>query len=318
MNRIYKSLLVLAAAATVASCDLNQVGEIYLPENDDPTMLYSSFNEIELSASLESIAIPVVRAKNTSELTVDLVVCVPEGVTVDGTAGTPDKDGNTLYTTSLKFDAGKSQADLVLDISKMEVGNKYKGYVVFADDVKFNERTAVDSCAFTLAKAYSWVSLGEGEYYDSFIGNYNPVEVLKADGFDRYRVLTPYPADVLLDDGYAPAGQAFGIGGAPCPYIEFWVVKEGEFADGNHIAWSSGFSTTIDYDGAGSTIYMWFPGDYNAAKAPKAAECKFMDDAKTWIQFYALAYIPALGGGFGEFPTYLSLPGGPKLSDVLK
>lgn len=306
--------MLVLAAITAVSCSKDQVGETYTSETDDPSMLYSVFSEVELGASLESISIPVVRTNTSSEFTLDLVVCVPDGVTVEGTAGETDEKGNTLYATSLKFDAGVSQASVVFDITKMEVGNKYNGYMVFADNVKYNDKIAVDSCAFTLAKAYTWVSLGEGEYYDAFVGNYNPVEILKADGFERYRVLEPYPADVLTGEklGYLPAGSAWGIGGAACPYIEYWVLENGV-----NVAWAGGYSTTLDYDGNGSTIYMWYPADYSAKYAPLAETCMYMDEAKTWIQFETIAYIPALGEGFGNFNAYISLPGGPKLSDVL-
>lgn len=319
MNKIFKSILMLAAAMVTVACNLDQVSETYSPaDGDEPTMFKALLNEIELDASLESVAVPVTRARAGKDLTVNLVAVLPAGITVSGQAtavGEADEKGNTTYNTSVTFKAGEAQADLILDITQMAVGASYSGTVSLAEGVKVNENKVIPTTTFKLAKAYTWVSLGTGEFFDNFVGNYNNVEVLKADGFDIYRVMNPYPADVLTGPalGYGPAGTEFGIGGAPCPYIEFWVLE-----NGINIAWDVKFSTTIDYTGAGDTIWHYYPADFNDKYAPKAENCKFLNADKTIVQFWPIAYIDGLGGyGDNYAPCLLSLPGGPSLETIL-
>lgn len=320
MNKIIKSLLVLTASLFTVACNLDQVGPTYQggANGDEPTMFNALLNEVELDASLTEIGIPVTRVKTNNELTVNLTAVLPAGVKVKGNAtaaGEADEKGNTTYNTSVTFAAGEAQKDLVLDISEMAVGQSYSGSVSIAEGVEVNKNFAITTTNFKLAKAYTWVSLGTGEFFCNFVGNYNEVEVLKAEGFDIYRVLNPYPGEVLTapELGYGPAGEENGIGGAPCPYIEFWVLE-----DGVHIAWDEKFSTTIDYTGEGDTIWQYYPGDFNATYAPKVDNCKFLNDAKTLVQFWAVAYIDGVGG-FGDkyAPCVLSLPGGPSLTEVL-
>ena len=319
MNKIIKSLLVLTAGLFTVACNLDQVGPTYQQQAscDEPTMFNTLLNEIEIEASLTEIGVPVTRVKTNNELTVNLVAVLPEGVKIKGNAtavGEADEKGNTTYNTSVTFAAGEAQKDLVLDITEMIVGQSYSGSVTIAEGVEVNENKVIMTTNIKLAKAYTWESLGTGEFYCNFVGNYNEVEVLKAEGFDIYRVLNPYPASVLTDElGYGPSGEAFGIGGAPCPYIEFWVLE-----DGVHIAWDVKFSTTIDYSGSGDTIWQYYPADFNEKYAPKADNCKFLNDAKTLVQFWAIAYIDGLGGyGDNHAPCVLSLPGGPSLTEVL-
>lgn len=304
---------------TVA-CNIDQVGDTYYKctNGDEPTMFNALLNEVELDASLDKIAVPVTRVRTENELKVDLVAVLPAGLKIDGSAtavGEPDEKGRITYNTSVTFAPGEPQADLIFDLSEMAVGDTYTGTVSLAENVVVNEHKVIPTTSFTLAKAYTWVSLGTGEYFDNFVGNINEVEVLRAEGFDIYRIMNPYPASVLTapELGYGPAGEAFGIGGAPCPYIQFWVLENGV-----NVAWDVKFSTTIDYTGEGDTIWQYYPADFNATFAPKAELCKFLNEQKTLVQFWTIAYIDGIGGYRDAYaPSLLSLPGGPAMEDVL-
>ena len=118
MNKIFKSLLILTAGIFAAACNLDQVNDLYVPENDEPSMLYSVYNDLELDATLQTVAIPIARAKADGEFTLSLDLVLPEGVTVAGTAGEPDEKGNVPYKSSVTFAAGESSADVVLNISR--------------------------------------------------------------------------------------------------------------------------------------------------------------------------------------------------------
>lgn len=308
MNKIYKSLLVLTAGLFAVSCDLEQVNDIYVPENDEPNMLYTVYNDLELPASQQTLSIPVSRAKADKEFTVSLNVLLPAGITTTGTPGELGEDGKTLYKSSVTFEAGKSIADVVLDITAMEVGTQYTGTISFSDSTQVNVNTAVFACSFKLAKAYSWVSLGEGEWFDQFAlmsdSSYGiqKVEVLKADGFDRYRIMEPYANTEQL----TAAWGADCVGGMKNTYIEFWVLE-----DGSHVMWDSWWYPGLLYAGEGTEIKAYYPSSLNASLAADDAKSKFL--AENVVGFYPYWYIDGMGGFGSKYLCALALPGGPDL-----
>ena len=308
MNKVFKHILVLTAGIFAVSCNLDQVSEIYVPENDEPNMLYSVFNELELEASLETIAIPLSRAKSEKELTVDLDILLPAGITTTGTAGTPDEKGNTLYKSVATFAAGSPTTNVVLDISAMEVGSQYAGKISFADSTQVNVNTATFSCSFKLAKAYTWTSLGEGEWFDQLAlmssDSYGiqKVEVLKAEGYERYRIMNPY----ANTDQLTAARGAECVGGAKSSYIEFWVLE-----DGSHVTWDGWWYPGLLYEGKETAeIKGYYPSSLNASLAAEDAKSKFLDEKV--VGLYPYYYIDGMGG-FGTKLCALSLPGGPDL-----
>lgn len=312
MNKIFKSLLVLTAGIFAVACNLDQVNELYVPENDEPNMLYAVYNALELEAALQEVAIPITRAKADKELTVDLALLLPEGITASGTAGETGDDGLTPYKSSVTFAAGSSSADVVLNVSAMEVGNQYVGSISFADSTQVNVNTATFTCNFKLAKAYTWTSLGEGEWFDQLAlmssDSYGiqKVEVLKAEGFDRYRIMGPY-ADT---DQLAAAWGAECVGGMKDNYIEFWILE-----DGVHVAWEWWYPGLI-YSGDGTDIKAYYPSVLNAKLESDSQKSMFAEEKV--IMFYPYWYIDAMGGGFGaKSLCALALPGGPDLETWL-
>lgn len=89
---------------------------------------------------------------------------------------------------------------LSLDISKMEIGKTYKGTVTFADETEYNGKIAITSNTFTLAKAYTWTSIGTGEWFDGLAlqisgsdTNIVKVDVLKGEGIQPLAHHEPLP-----------------------------------------------------------------------------------------------------------------------------
>ena len=81
-----------------------------------------------------------------------------------------------------------------------------------------------------VSKEYNWQSLGTGTYTDAFVSKSSnhgavtyPVEILKAEDLERYRVIEPYTETLKNDDG------EWGNWIAPtrCPYVEFVTVDGG-------------------------------------------------------------------------------------------
>lgn len=311
MNTIFKMFLAASVSMLAVACNLDQVNDIYTPEGNEPSMLQTVFTETELEATLETIAIPVVRANTSGTATVNLVATLPAGITVSGTAVETLENGSTVYNTSVSFADGEAQAGCVLNISEMAVGNSYKGTVAIAENEKFNENKVTMSTAFTLAKAYTWVSLGQSEWFDNLAlmssDSYGiqSVEVLKAEGFERYRIMNPY-ANM---DQLAAAWGAESLGGNKSTYIEFWVLENGV-----NLAWDGWWFPGILYDGEGTDIKAYYPSALSSSLADSDALSAILMD-KVFV-FYPYWYIDGLGG-FGTMPCALVLAGGPSMEEVL-
>lgn len=313
MNKIFKTFLAASVSLLAVACNLDQVNDVYTAEGNEPSMLQTVFNETELDATIETIAIPVVRSNSSEAATVNLTATLPAGITVSGTAVETLENGNVVYSTSVSFAAGEAQTGCVLNISEMAVGSSYKGTVAIAEGEKVNENKVTMSTAFTLAKAYTWVSLGQGEWFDNLSlmssDSYGiqSVEVLKADGFERYRIMNPY-ANM---DQLAAAWGAESLGGNKSSYIEFWVLENGV-----NLAWDGWWFPGIRYDGEGTDIKAYYPSALSSSLADTDAMSAILMDKV--FAFYPYWYIDALGGGFGNLPCALVLAGGPSMDEVLE
>lgn len=314
MNKIFKTFLAVSVSLLAVACNLDQVNDIYTPESNEFSMLQNTFSETEILATLETIAIPVVRSNSKEAATVNLVASLPLGITVAGNATQLDtlKNGVIPYSTTVSFAAGEAQAACVLNISVMEVGSNYKGSISIAEGEDINEHKVTLSTAFTLAKAYTWVSLGQGEWFDqlslmsSDSFGIQSVEVLKADGFERYRIMAPY-ANM---DQLAAAWGASSLGGNKSSFIEFWVLE-----NGTNVAWDSWWYPGILYDGDGTDIKAYYPSALDASLAVENDKSKFTDEKV--VAFYPYWYIDGLGGFGTKYPCFLTLPGGPSMEEVI-
>jgi hypothetical protein len=316
MNKIFKTFLAASVAFVAVACNLDQVNDIYTPEGNEPSMFYVVYSETELDASLETVSIPVVRSNSAEAATVNLTATLPVGIVVAGNATVVEtlENGNTVYNTSVSFAAGEAQVGCVLNVSAMEVGTTYKGTVAIAEGEEVNEHTINKETAFTLAKAYTWVSLGEGEWFDqlSLVASstdlgIQTVEVLKADGFERYRIMSPY----ANTDQIAAAWGESCVGGNKSSVIEFWVLD-----NGTNVAWDSWWYPGILYDGDGTDIKAYLPSALSSSLASQDAKSLFIEEKV--VEFRPYWYIDELGAGFGtKYPCYLTLPGGPSMLEVL-
>lgn len=313
MNKIFKMFLAASVSLFAVACNLDQVNDIYTANDSEPSMFQTIFTETELSASLETVSIPVVRSNSAKAASVKLVAKLPAGITVMGTAsqvGEPE-NGMTTYNTTVEFAEGEAQTACVLNVSAMEVGVSYKGTISIAEGEPVNENKVTMSTAFTLGKAYTWVSLGEGQWFDqlalmssSSYGIQN-VEVLKAEGFERYRIMGPYANTDQLAAAWSPEQ----LGGNKSAFIEFWVLENGE-----NIAWDGWWYPGLLYSGDGTDIKAYLPSVLSSSQASKDALSKIFQDKV--FTFYPYWYIDGLGG-FGTYPCVLVLAGGPAMEDVL-
>ena len=314
MNKIFKIFLAAAASILAVACNLDQVNDIYTAEGSEPSMLQTVFTETELEATLETVSIPVVRSNASDAFTVKLVATLPVGITVAGEATVVDtlENGRVVYNTAVSFAAGEAQTACVLNVSAMEVGSSYKGTIAIAEGEAYNENKVTMSTSFTLGKAYTWVSVGQAEWFDQLSlmsdDSYGiqTVEVLKAEGFDRYRIMNPY----ANTDQLAAAWGASSLGGNKSSFIEFWILE-----NGSNIAWDGWWFPGILYDGDGTDIKAYLPSVLSASLATDDAKSKKIAD--TAFIFYPYWYIDGLGGFGTKYPCVLAISGGPTVAEIL-
>lgn len=302
MKKIFKSIFILSIAALFASCNVDNIGTLYELENGQSGVSFTKTlaGDTEVDAKASTFTIPISRATADGALTVSLKSSLPEGVKVPST---------------VTFNAGDYQTDITLDISNMEVGKTYKGAVSLADESQFDKNTAISAINVTLAKAYTWVSLGKGQFYDGLALQPSDddlgiiqVEVLQAEGFDRWRILNPFPKDKLIA-AWAPEYVTY----TPDSVIEFFLK-----ADGTIDFTSQVIKTGLTYIGLGENCYIYYyvPSAYSSQIAADDANNKFVIDKVA--QFYFAQVIENSTSWFGEGAKYLSLPGGPDLNALLQ
>jgi len=274
MKRIKIFSTLLAVVLLFTACNTEVQKAIYEPTGDGVSFLSTVYVDTEVPASNSTIDITIARETADAALTVNLSNTFPEGI---------------ACPSAVTFNAGEYATNVTLDVSAMSVGVTKKGTISITSDVcDANHDIASVTC--TIAKAYTWNSLGTGFFYEGFLeGFLGEVEVKKAEGYDRYRIMDPY-AISAESDGSNPA------------YIEFWVTN----ADGN-VQWNT-FKTGYDYSGSGDYIKGYWPSELNTKYASKEAYSGFYE--KDIVVFYPCWYMDNLGGWASSYyPIALCLPG---------
>ncbi len=299
MKSILRTFFALAAVSLlVASCDVENKKIIYAPDGADEavTFLSSVSVDTEIDAKATTFGITVARSKSDAAATVKISSTLPEGITV------PE---------SVSFAAGESETTLSLDISKMEVGKSYKGTISLAEETAYNKKISTSTVTCTFAKAYTWISLGQGEWYDGLALQPSDedlgiikVEVLKADGFDRWRIMEPYPKANVI----AAWGEDYYVGGASS-YIEFYTLDK----EAGTIKFDSKIYIGINYSDMGKVVYQ-YPSSYSSGHASRDAYNRFIGE---YVQFYVPRLIEGTTSWFNYGALYLGMPGAGDLATWL-
>ena len=266
--------LVFAVMAMLTSCNKDNEGAIYNSDNGAVSFTSTNLGSVTVLPNEPTFEVEIVRGNTSNDLSGKItsfslfVKSSLEGVTV----------------SDYSFKAGENKTTVKVDVTTLAIGD------VLTVNLKIDDsQVSIGGNASTtikVNKAYNWISLGTGTFTDNFcIGDiaYN-VEIQKAEGFDRWRVIAPYDESIKNDDG----GNGDWLAGEAAPYIEFWLTDEG-YVDYNP------FFTGLNYSAnSGNPIYSYSPVAFGID--PKYN--KFIDDKTIHLSPYY--YIPALGGGFDK------------------
>ncbi|MDO4164612.1 MAG: hypothetical protein Q4D56_09550 [Bacteroides sp.] len=260
-----------------ASCDEDQVGAIY--SESGVTFTSSALTSVVVSPNDPTFTVDLFRGDTGEALT----GTVSMTATIDDANDTP-LSGCTV--SSYSFAAGEATTTVTVDVTPLEIGVELN--VTLTID---GENVAVGgtaSTSLTVSKDYSWVSLGTGTFADNWVANgmtYN-VEIYKADGFERYRVMNPYTQCYTNDDG--EWGNWISLASAPA-YITFWTASDGTIS-------FTPYALGLNYQGSSSQpIYVYPPTAFSGL----SAEYNKWVNSKT-AQLAPYYYVPAAGGGWNN------------------
>lgn len=277
INKLTLALVVLCMGCLTA-CNQDQEGAVYQPNNAE-----LSFT----SSALESVSVPLDNPVYKLEVFRGNVKATPQGkpsfsVTVVANGEEVELEGCTL--SDYQFEEGSSKGYVALNVSPLVLGDEAT-VTVSIDDADLSVG-GVQTTTFAISKDYNWISLGMGTFTDYFtIGDvtYN-VEIQKAEGFDRWRVIDPYAESIKNDDG---GNEDWLDVSGGCPYIEFWNIGDG-------LVSFNPYYLGLIYQGDPSAKIYAFP-----ATALGLTNISGWADEKT-VLLAPYHYVPALGGGFNN------------------
>ena len=238
ISKISTLIALLLITLSFTACDSEQECAIYTDATDGAAFINASLANITVSPVDPTFTVDIVRANAGGELS----------GTVALTAMVDDEPLSGCTVSGYTFAAGENMTKITVNVSPLEIGKELN--VTLTLDNTNEPISGSNTVSVTVNKDYNWVSLGTGTFADVLAFTEKPynVEIQKADGFDRYRVMKPYEQGLKNDDG--EWGNA--VAATSCDYIEFWI-KDG-------IIYYNKFFIGINYDGnASNAIYAHHP-----------------------------------------------------------
>jgi hypothetical protein len=284
--------VVSLSVVFLASCNTEQITKTYEPDG----LAYSFLNKagtLTLPATNPVFSVKVFRNSTEGSATINI-----EATSSANVFSVP---------SSLTFESGEGAADLPISLTnEAKIGLIYNlKLTIPSEEVSVGGVGTID---MKVSLAYNWISLGNGQFYDSFtLYSVPTVQILQAEGFERWRVMKPYTKELLLE-----AEWEGWLGGPESAYIEFWVID-----DAKHVKWDTNWYAGLLYGGdASSPIKFYYPSALSASYAAHDVKSMFIQDKL--VQLRPAIYIDGLGGWAGsDYYSYVSLPGGPNLNDIL-
>ena len=262
------SILMLLSLCVFTSCEQENEGAIYDANNQGLSFTFNTF-EFSAPANNPVISVPVYRAVAGDAFTSSITVSTSApGVTAP---------------SSVSFAAGEQETTIDINLGQeLGVG------VIATITITLNDADAsvggVAETEISAYKEYVFESLGMGTFQDNWaLGGTYSVEIQKAQGFDRYRVIDPYKEGLTNDDGEWENWIAMGT---RCPYIEFWETGEGDLILFNN------FALGINYQAVASQPIRAYHASSFSGTNPEFSKKL---DAKTY-QLAPYYYINGLGG----------------------
>jgi hypothetical protein len=259
-------------AALFTSCNKDNEGAIYNnQEGAGLSFTASTLVAVEVPASNPVFEVEILRGNISGAASGNVTATLKVGET--------ELSGVTV--SGYNFADGQNSTTVSVNISPLEVGVVGSLTLTIADaDASVG---AIKSATMKVSKAYEWESLGKGAFVDNFFGFVSKPEIMKAKGYERYRVMAPCE-DYRLN----PDPSDTWVASWSAPYIELWVEDGLVFFDE--------YFTGQNYDGDKTCpIYVYHPSAFSSLNSPEFWQYnKFISDKV--IQLAPYYYIDGVGG----------------------
>ena len=189
-NSIIIGIISCLLLISFYSCDKDNEGPIYTPEASEASFNFATAT-LEIEDINEPIAVEITRGgSDAGALTVPVVIT--------------DESGFFSVSDAVFADGEKRAKVYIKGNADVQVGPKYTVKIGIAEGYK--SAGSVNAMTLTITRAYTWESIGECQFKDSeFFESSWKAEILKADGFERYRIVNAYlKADptISFETGY--------------------------------------------------------------------------------------------------------------------
>lgn len=259
-------------AALFTSCNKDNEGAIYNNQGGAGlSFTASTLSSVEVPASNPVFDVEIVRGNIVGAASGNLTATLKVG----------DNELPGVTVSGYNFADGQNSTTVSVNVSPLEVGVVGSLTLTIADaDASVG---AIKSATMKVSKAYEWESLGKGAFVDNFFGFVSEPEIMKAKGYNRYRVMAPCE-DYRLN----PDPSDTWVASWSAPYIELWVEDGLVFFDE--------YFTGQNYDGDKTCpIYVYHPSAFSDLNSPEFWQHnKFLSDKV--IQLAPYYYIDGLGG----------------------
>lgn len=271
----------LAVTALISSCSDKGYWD------EAPLEQAYSFNAANYTENLkpgpQDIKIALHRSDNSGAESVDVTFTPGQGCPSDITVESP-----------VTFAAGSSTAEVTIHIADANPPYTYSGTLEFSGKASYS---GIAKCTFKMPVNYTWVSIGTGKFYDGFVMDDQmfDVEILQAEGFQRYRVMNPYK-EFYESGGAENYGDMYGSNGSS--YIEFWQTSNDQLMFN---AWSTG----LLYQGSKEQPINAYP--WNALSSGVEGYDIWAEPGTALLS--PIYYIPGVGGfGQQQYAVQIELP----------
>lgn len=286
MKKINNIILIFGALLFIlSSCDKDNIAAVYSPnaEQSGASFMWTQ-HDVVVFPTDNSFSVPVNRDQKSGELT----------VSVSSEVSTKDADGKKIILddlfsvpSTLVYSEGEIQKEFPITlVGTMDFG---KIYTVSLEIIGRKSVGSIPKLTLSVSKEYDWKSFGTGKFVDTWALDDTEfdVEILKAEGFDRYRVVKPYEKGVK--SGLMAKSFGSWLTNEQAEYIEFWRTKPGE-----DLVMFKTFALGANYQGKiGQAIIAKHP---SSLKGEDITFNKFID-TKT-VQLAPYFYVDALKGGW--------------------
>lgn len=271
----------LAVTALISSCSDKGYWD------EAPLEQAYSFNAANYTENLkpgpQDIKIALHRSDNSGAESVDVTFTPGQGCPSDITVESP-----------VTFAAGSSTAEVTIHIADANPPYTYSGTLEFSGKASYS---GIAKCTLKMPVNYTWVSIGTGKFYDGFVMDDQmfDVEILQAEGFQRYRVMNPYK-EFYESGGAEDYGDMYGSNGSS--YIEFWQTSNDQLMFN---AWSTG----LLYQGSKEQPINAYP--WNALSSGVEGYDIWAEPGTALLS--PIYYIPGVGGfGQQQYAVQIELP----------